>query len=86
MSTTTLDTAREKKRVRASLALLMALDSLDVAQGRIRALSVKAQRGIYSEALHLEAVGNLHRALEELGRAHVETAAMPDEQDMGGVA
>jgi hypothetical protein len=37
MSTTTLDTAREKKRVRASLALLMALDSLDVAQGRIRA-------------------------------------------------
>lgn len=86
MITTTLDTAREKKRIRASLSLLMALDSLDVAHGRIRALAMKAQRGIYSEALHLEAVGNLHRALDELGRAHAETAAMPDEADLGGAA
>lgn len=86
MTTTTLDKAREQRRVRASLALLMALDSMDVAHGRIRALAMKAQRGIYSEALHIEAVGNLHRVLEELGRAHVETAAMPDEADLGGVA
>lgn len=86
MSVTTIDKAREKNRIRASLSLLMALDSLDVAQGRITALAMKAQRGIYNEALHMEAVGNLERALLELRRAHAQTASMPDEADTGGAA
>lgn len=84
--TTTVDKAREKDRVRSSLALLMALDALDVAQGRITALAMKAQRGIYNEALHMEAVGNLERALIELRRAHAQTASMPDEADVRGAA
>jgi hypothetical protein len=44
VSTTTLDKARERDRVRTSISLLMALDALDVAQGRIRALAAKAER------------------------------------------
>jgi hypothetical protein len=79
MITTTTDKVREQRRVRTSLALMMALDSLDVAQGRLRALVAKAERGIYSEALHMEAVGNLDRALLEMARAYAASASMPDE-------
>jgi hypothetical protein len=80
MITTTTDKVREQRRVRTSLALMMALDSLDVAEARMNALLVKAQNGIYSEALHMEAVGNLDRALLEMARAYAESASMPDER------
>jgi hypothetical protein len=81
VSTTTLDKARERDRVRTSISLLMALDSLDVAQGRIRALAAKAERGVYAEALHMEAIGNLERVVLEMRRAHATSASMPDEAD-----
>ncbi len=80
MSTTTTDKVREQRRVRTSLSLLMALDALDLAEARMNALLVKAQNGIYSEALHMEAVGNLDRALLEMARAYAESASMPDER------
>ena len=86
MSTTTLDKARERDRVRTSISLLMALDALDVAQGRIRALAAKTQRGIYAERLHMEAIGNLERVVLEMRRAHATSASMPDEDDLGGDA
>lgn len=86
MSTTSIDKIREEKRVRTSLALLMALDSLDVAHGRIRALAHKAQRGIYNEQIHIQAVQNLERTMQELRVAHAESASMPDETSVGGAA
>ncbi len=46
----------------------------------MNALLVKAQNGIYSEALHMEAVGNLDRALLEMARAYEASASMPDER------
>lgn len=84
--TTTLDKAREKHRIRTSLALLMALDSLDVAQGRVKALARMAQQGVYSERLHMEALGNLDRALLEMRKAHAASASMPDTDNIGGDA
>ena len=81
MITTTTDKAREQRRVRTSLALLMALDALDLAQARLNALLKKAQQGIYSEAIHMEAIGNLDRAMLEMARAHQASASMPDEED-----
>ena len=81
MITTTTDKVREQRRVRTRLALLMAIDALDLAEARMGALLLKAQNGIYSEALHEEAVGNLERALTEMGNAYQASASMPHEED-----
>jgi hypothetical protein len=80
MSTATTDKVREQRRVRTSLSLLLALDALDLAEARINALLKKAQDGTYSEALHMEAVGNLDRALLEMSRAYAASASMPHEE------
>ena len=81
MTTTSITKVREQRRVRTSLSLLMALDALDLAQARLNALLKKAQDGTYSETIHMEAVGNLDRALLEMSRAHQASASMPDEED-----
>ena len=81
--TTTIDTIRERQRVRTALALVMALDSLDLAHARIKALLMKAENGIYDDGLHQSGVADLNRALLELRKADAASAAMPDVADRG---
>jgi hypothetical protein len=80
---TTIDKIRERQRVRTTLALVMALDSLDLAHARIKALLMKAERGIYDDGLHQSGVGDINRALLELRKADAASAAMPDVADRG---
>jgi len=81
--TTTIDKIREQQRVRTTLALVMALDSLDLAHARIKALLMKAERGTYDDGLHTAGVADLNRALLELRKADAASAAMPDVADGG---
>lgn len=78
MSATIAD-IRERERMRAVLSYLMALDAIDTATARITALGLKAKHGVSNEAMHMEAVGNLERALGELRQAERHTRSMVEE-------
>lgn len=75
----TISDIRERERMRAALGYLMALDALDVAYARITALGLKAKHGTFNEPMHMEAIGNIERALSELRRAEQHTRSMVEE-------
>lgn len=79
--TATLERIHRQRRNKARVALLMARDALEAAQGRIAALTVAVGRGVYNDAMHTSAMAEIDRAVRELNRAEVNARYMDDEGD-----